>query len=237
MGIPGVISPATGLVKNSNSISLNGHRVDADLTAKLARPVKVANDANCFVLSEAADGAGAGAGNVFGVIVGTGCGGGIVIDGKIIEGRHSIAGEWGHTPLPWPRPEELPGNQCWCGKWNCLETWISGTALARDCDGPEALDASRLPVRAKAGDLAAIAALTRHADRMARGLAVIINILDPDVIVLGGGLSNMDHLYVELPKLLKTYVFSDFVETPVVRNRHGDSSGVRGAAWLWPLPG
>jgi fructokinase len=237
MGIPGVISPVTGMVKNSNSISLNGHRVDVDLSAKLDRPVRVANDANCFVLSEAADGAGAGAGTVFGVIVGTGCGGGIVVDGKIIEGRHRIAGEWGHIPLPWPRPEELPGNLCWCGKWNCLETWISGTSLARDCDGPDALDASRLPVRAKAGDLAAIAALTRHADRMARGLAVIINVLDPDVIVLGGGLSNMDHLYVELPKLLKTYVFSDFVETPVLRNRHGDSSGVRGAAWLWPLPG
>ncbi len=237
MGIPGVISPITGLVKNANSIALNGQRVDADLSERLARPVRVANDANCFALSEAADGAGAGAGVVFGVIVGTGCGGGIVVDGKIIEGRNRVAGEWGHTPLPWPRPEELPGQLCWCGKRNCLETWIAGPALARDCDGPDAHDASRLPTRAKAGDLAAIAALTRHADRMARGLSVIINILDPDVIVLGGGLSNMEHLYVELPKLLKSYVFSDFVETPVVQNRHGDSSGVRGAAWLWPLPG
>jgi len=237
VGIPGVISATTGLVKNANSIGLNGHRFDADLAAKLGREVRVANDANCFALSEASDGAGAGAGVVFGVIVGTGCGGGIVVDGKIIAGRNRVAGEWGHTPLPWPRADELPGPMCWCGKRNCLELWIAGPSLARDCDGPQAHDASRLPVRAAAGDIAARAALVRHADRMARGLAVIVNVLDPDVIVLGGGLSNMEHLYVELPKLLKNYVFSDFVDTPIVRNRHGDSSGVRGAAWLWPLPG
>jgi len=237
VGIPGVISATTGLVKNANSIALNGHRFDADLSAKLGREVRVANDANCFALSEASDGAGAGQGVVFGVIVGTGCGGGIVVDGKIIAGRNRVAGEWGHTPLPWPRADELPGPMCWCGKRNCLETWIAGPSLARDCDGPQAHDASRLPVRAAAGDIAARAALVRHADRMARGLAVIVNVLDPDVIVLGGGLSNMEHLYVELPRLLKSYVFSDFVETPILRNRHGDSSGVRGAAWLWPRLG
>jgi fructokinase len=233
IGIPGVISPVTGLVKNANSIALNGHRFDTDMGARLGREVRVGNDANCFALSEASDGAGAGYNVVFGVIVGTGCGGGIVVNGQIITGRNRIAGEWGHTPLPWPRPEELPGIACWCGHRNCLECWIAGPSLARDCDGPDAHDPSRLPIR----DIAAAAALVRHADRMARGLAVIVNILDPDVIVLGGGLSNMEHLYVELPKLMKSYVFSDFVDTPVVRNRHGDSSGVRGAAWLWPAPG
>ena len=216
IGIPGVISPATGLVKNANSIALNGRRFDADLGEKLGRVVLVANDANCFALSEASDGAGAGHGVVFGVIVGT--------------------GEWGHTPLPWPNASETPGIECWCGHRNCLETWIAGPSLARDCDGPGASDASQIPARAAAGDAVAKAALARHVDRMARGLSVIVNVLDPDVIVLGGGLSNMEHLYVELPKALKKYVFSDFVDTPVVRNMHGDSSGVRGAAWLWPAP-
>lgn len=237
IGIPGVISATTGMVKNANSIALNGHRFDADLSLKLGRTARVANDANCFALSEASDGAGAGHGVVFGVIIGTGCGGGIVVDGKIIQGRNRVTGEWGHTPLPWPRPEELPGQLCWCGKRNCLECWLAGPSLARDCDGPNAHDASRIPIRAAANDIAAAAALARHADRMARGLAVIVNILDPDIIVLGGGLSNMEHLYTEVPKLMKSYVFSDFVDTPVVRNRHGDSSGVRGAAWLWPAPG
>lgn len=236
IGIPGVISPATGLVKNSNSIALNGHPFDRDISAALAREVRVENDANCFALSEATDGAGSGAHCVFGVIIGTGCGGGIVIDGHVLRGRHHIAGEWGHTPLPWPRPEELPGTTCWCGHANCLETYISGTGLARDCDGPEAHDASRIPARAAAGEEAAAAALARHADRLARALAVIINIIDPDVVVLGGGLSNMEHLYRDVPPLLARYVFSDFVQTPVVKNRHGDSSGVRGAAWLWPAP-
>ncbi len=236
IGIPGVISPATGLVKNANSIALNGHPFDRDFSAALGREVRVENDANCFALSEAADGAGAGFGVVFGVILGTGCGGGIVVDGKVMRGRHRITGEWGHTPLPWPRPDELPGNQCWCGHANCLETWIAGPSLARDCDGPDARDAHSLPARAAAGEAKAKAALTRHADRMARGLAVIVDLLDPDVIVLGGGLSNMDHLYDEVPKLMTPYVFSDFVQTPIVRNMHGDSSGVRGAAWLWPPP-
>ncbi len=237
IGIPGVISATTGLVKNANSIALNGQAFDADISHALAREVRVANDANCFALSEASDGAGAGAAVVFGVIIGTGCGGGLVVDGKIITGRNRVAGEWGHVPLPWPNASETPGTACWCGKRNCLETWIAGPSLARDCDGPDAHDASALPARAAAGDTHAQAALDRHVDRMARGLAVIVNVLDPDVIVLGGGLSNMAHLTVQLPVALKTYVFSDFVDTPILRNHHGDSSGVRGAAWLWPAPG
>lgn len=234
IGIPGVISPATGVVKNANSIALNGHAFDRDISARLGREVRVANDANCFALSEAMDGAGKGAHVVFGVILGTGCGGGIVIGGKVLEGRHRIAGEWGHTPLPWPRLEEVPGPLCWCGRHGCLETMISGTGLAADCDGPGARDASGLPARAAAGDARARAALERHADRLARGLAVVINMLDPDVIVLGGGLSNMPHLAAELPGRIQGYVFSDVSDTPIVRNLHGDSSGVRGAAWLWP---
>ncbi len=236
VGIPGVISPASGLVKNANSQVLNGHALDRDLSAKLAREVRVSNDANCFALSEASDGAGHGHRTVFGVIVGTGCGGGIVVDGRLIDGRQRVAGEWGHIPLPWPKPDEVPGIPCWCGQRGCLERYISGTALAIDCDGPEARDASTLPARAAAGEARARAALARHVDRMGRGLAVIINILDPDVIVLGGGLSNMEHLYAALPKVMQQYVFSDVVTTPVVRNRHGDSSGVRGAAWMWPPP-
>ncbi|HEY0182654.1 MAG TPA: ROK family protein [Rhodopila sp.] len=234
IGIPGVISPATGLVKNANSIALNGHRFDYDVSQALGREVRIENDANCFALSEATDGAGAGAGVVFGVILGTGCGGGIVVHGRVHQGPHRIAGEWGHMPLPWPRGQEVPGNLCWCGKYGCLETYVAGPSLARDCDGPGAHDASDLPDRAAAGDQAAVAALARHADRLARGLAVVVTLLDPDVIVLGGGLSNMEHLYTELPRLIPTHAFSDVIATPVLRNRHGDSSGVRGAAWLWP---
>ena len=235
IGIPGVISPATGLVKNANSIALNGHTFDRDISALLGREVRVENDANCFALSEASDGAGAGHGVVFGVILGTGCGGGVVVDGKVLRGRNHITGEWGHNPLPWPRPDEIPGPQCWCGHVGCLETWVAGPSLARDCDGVGAHDASAIPARAAAGEARAQAALERHADRLARGLSQVINLLDPDVIVLGGGLSNMDHLYSALPPLVRRYVFSDFVQTPIVRNRHGDSSGVRGAAWLWPV--
>jgi fructokinase len=234
IGIPGVISPATGLVKNANSISLNGQRFDHDISRALGREVRVDNDANCFALSEATDGAGAGHGLVFGVILGTGCGGGIVVRGTVHRGPHRVAGEWGHTPLPWPTGIEIPGPLCWCGKHGCLETYIAGPSLARDCDGPGAHDASGLPARAAAGDKLAAAALDRHSDRLARGLAVVINILDPDIIVLGGGLSNMAHLYTELPRRIPTYAFSDTIATPVVQNKHGDSSGVRGAAWLWP---
>ncbi len=234
IGIPGVISPATGLVKNANSIALNGHTFDRDISAMLGREVRVANDANCFALSESVDGAGKGAHVVFGVIIGTGCGGGIVIDGKVLSGRNRIAGEWGHTPLPWPAPEEVPGPLCWCGLHGCLETMLSGPGLAADCDGPGARDATGLPARAAAGDARAAAALARHTDRMARGLAVIVNILDPDVIVLGGGLSNMAHLTTDVPERIRRYIFTDIPNTPIVRNAHGDASGVRGAAWLWP---
>lgn len=233
VGVPGVISPVTGLIKNANSISLNGHPFDRDIAEALNREVRMANDANCFALSEASDGAGAGNRVVFGVILGTGCGAGVVVEGKVIEGRNRVAGEWGHNPLPWPKPEELPGTSCWCGHTNCLETWLCGPALARDCDGPDARDASQLPARAAAGDARAQAALDRHADRLARGLSHVVNLIDPDVVVLGGGLSNMEHLYTKVPELLPRYVFSDFVSTPIVRNKHGDSSGVRGAAWLW----
>ena len=231
VGIPGVISPATGLVKNANSISLNGHALDRDLAAALGRPVRVENDANCFALSEAVDGAGAGARTVFGVIIGTGCGAGIVVDGRVVAGRNRIAGEWGHNPLPWVTPADLPLPHCWCGKLGCLETLVAGPSLARDAD---VLDASTLPARAAAGDVMAAAALARHADRLARGLAQVVNLLDPDVVVLGGGLSNMAHLYEQLPALLRRHVFSDTSDTPILPARHGDSSGVRGAAWLWP---
>ncbi len=235
-GIPGVISPVTGMVKNANTIALNGHPFDRDIAALLGREIRVENDANCFALSEAADGAGAGHGVVFGVILGTGCGGGIVVDGRVIRGRNHVTGEWGHTPLPWPTADELPGTMCWCGHRNCLETLVSGPGLAMDCDGPDARDGHAVVARAQAGDPNAQAAVNRHADRLARGLAVIINILDPDIIVLGGGLSNLAHLYEQLPALISPHVFSDFVHTPIVKNQHGDSSGVRGAAWLWPPP-
>jgi len=234
VGIPGVISPATGLVKNANSQVLIGHALDQDLAAALSRPVRVENDANCFALSEAADGAGAGHHCVFGVILGTGCGGGIVVGGQILAGRNHIAGEWGHTPLPWPRADEWPLPPCWCGQVGCLELYLAGPGLARSCAAPDAATAER---RAASGDAAAVGALERHADRLARGLAVITNVLDPDVIVLGGGVSNMAQLYEQVPAMMAQYVFSDVAATPVVRNRHGDSSGVRGAAWLWPADG
>jgi fructokinase len=231
VGIPGTLSPATGLVKNANTQVLIGQALDRDLSVALNRPVRIENDANCFALSEAADGAGAGQRTVFGVIIGTGCGGGIVVDGRLVGGRNRIAGEWGHTPLPWPQPDEYPQPRCWCGQVGCLELYLSGPGLARSCD---AATAAELPARAAAGDTMTRRALDLHADRLARGLAVIMNILDPDVIVLGGGLSNMDHLYRQVPERMARYVFSDVAATPVLRNLHGDSSGVRGAAWLWP---
>ena len=231
VGIPGVISPATGLIKNANSQILIGHALDQDLTQALGRPVRVENDANCFALSEATDGAGAGHRCVFGVIMGTGCGGGVIVDGRVLSGRNRVAGEWGHTPLPWPQEDEWPQPPCWCGQTGCLELYLAGTGLARSCDAP---NAKAVALRAEAGDPAAIAALDRHADRLARGLAVVVNVLDPDVIVLGGGVSNLPHLYERVPPLLERYAFSDALMTPVLRHKHGDSSGVRGAAWLWP---
>ena len=233
IGIPGVISPATGRVKNANSTTLNGHTFDVDIAQKLGREVRVENDANCFTLSEATDGAGAGYRLVFGIILGTGVGGGIAVDGRVHRGPHGIGGEWGHNPLPWPKPDEYPGHDCWCGQRGCLETFVAGPALARGADGPDAHDASGLPARAAAGDARARDALARHVDRLARGLAQVINLLDPDAIVLGGGLSNLEHLYTDLPRLLPRHVFSDVIATPILKNAHGDSSGVRGAAWLW----
>jgi fructokinase len=231
VGIPGTLSPATGLVKNANSQALIGNPLDRDLAAAIGRAVRVENDANCFALSEATDGAGAGHHTVFGVILGTGCGGGIVVDGRIVEGRNRIAGEWGHTPLPWPEPDEYPYPTCWCGQKGCLELYLAGPSLARTGD---AASGHELMQRAAAGEAGAQRALDRHVDRLARGLAVIMNVLDPDVVVLGGGLSNMAHLYDQVPSRMTRYVFSDVTATPVVRNVHGDSSGVRGAAWLWP---
>jgi fructokinase len=239
IGIPGAVSPATGLVKNANTVVLIGRPLDRDLAHALGRPVRVANDANCFALSEASDGAGAGARVVFGVIVGTGTGGGVVVDGKLLTVPHAIAGEWGHNPLPWPRDDERPGPPCYCGKSGCIETFLAGPSLARDhqLHTGDARDAGDIARRAEAGDAAALASMARYEDRMARALASVINLLDPDVIVLGGGVSNIARLYREVPLRLGQYVFSDTISTPIVPARHGDSSGVRGAAWLWPLGG
>jgi fructokinase len=235
VGIPGAISPASGLVKNANSTWLNGRPLHRDLAARLSREVRLANDANCFALSEATDGAGADASVVFGVIVGTGTGGGLVVNGRVLGGPNAIAGEWGHNPLPWPRPEELPGPPCYCGKHGCIETFLSGPGLARDHErvAGAACAPQEIVSLADAGDGAAEATLARHADRMARALATVIDVVDPDVIVLGGGLSNLSRLYVEVPALWGTWVFSDRVDTRLVPPRWGDASGVRGAAWLW----
>jgi fructokinase len=236
VGIPGTISPATGLIKNANSVWLIGHPLDQDLAAATGRPVRLANDANCFALSEASDGAGAGHGVVFGVILGTGCGSGIVVDGRIVSGPNSIAGEWGHNPLPWPQPDELPGPKCYCGKFGCQETFLAGTGLERDFREQTGRDlkGADIVAAAEAGNAQAEAALQRYEHRLARGLAAILNVLDPDIVVLGGGMSNQDRLYRNVPKLWGAFVFSDTVVTPLVKNKHGDSSGVRGAAWLWP---
>ena len=233
-GTPGAISPATGLLKNANSTWLNGRPLDRDLAATLARPVAIANDADCFALSEATDGAAAGSASAFGVIIGTGTGGGLVIHGRLLAGPNAIAGEWGHNPLPWPRPDELPGLPCYCGLRGCLETWLSGPGLARDhrertgrAVAPPAILAAAL-----AGDAAAEATLRRYEDRLARGLASVINLVDPEVIVLGGGLSQLERLYKAVPAIWNRYVFSDTVRTRLLPPLHGDSSGVRGAAWL-----
>lgn len=234
VGIPGAISPDSGLVKNANSVWLNGHPFARDLSDAMARVVRVENDANCFALSESVDGAGAGKRVVFGIILGTGVGGGIIVNESILAGPHHIAGEWGHNPLPWPRLDEFPMPKCFCGNEGCIERFLCGSALASDCDGPGARDASSIPGRAAAGEEKAAAALARHSDRLARCLAMAINFLDPDAIVIGGGLSNMSHLYDEVPALISRNVISPRMTTPILRNLHGDSSGVRGAAWLWP---
>jgi len=237
IGIPGMISPATGLIKNANSTVLIGHALDKDLRQALGREIRIANDANCFAISEAVDGAATRAEVVFGVIVGTGTGGGIVVQGKVLTGPNAIAGEWGHNPLPWPRAEELPGPDCYCGKKGCIETFLSGPGMARDYlkTTGKSLDPAEIVTLASHGEEAAAACLDRYEDRMARGLAHVINILDPTIIVLGGGMSNIQRLYTNVPKLWGRYVFSDYVDTRLVSPRHGESSGVRGAAWLWPL--
>lgn len=236
VGIPGTISPASGLVKNANSVWLNGKPLDRDLAAALDRPVRIANDANCFALSEAVDGAGRGKSVVFGVILGTGVGGGIVVNQCVLTGPNAVAGEWGHNPLPWPDESEREGRTCFCGKHGCVETWLSGPALAFDFQrgGGAKLSAQAIVDAANAGDVAAEAALARYERRLAKALAHIVNVLDPDAIVLGGGLSNLDRLYESVPRAIGAYAFSDVVATPILRNAWGDSGGVRGAAWLWP---
>jgi len=235
VGIPGAISPATQLVKNANSTWLIGKPLHADLQQALARQVRIANDANCFVVSEATDGAARGAEIVFGVIVGTGTGGGVYVRDKEITGINAIAGEWGHNPLPWPKPDEYPGRECYCGKKGCIETWLSGPGFAYDhqLHGGKGNSAKDIIALTKQGDKFAESTLQRYEDRMARALATVINIIDPEIIVLGGGMSNITRLYSNVPKLWEQYVFSDHVATKLVPPAHGDSSGVRGAAWLW----
>ncbi|MFA5908031.1 MAG: ROK family protein [Vicinamibacterales bacterium] len=252
VGIPGAVSPATGLLKNANSTWLIGRPLAEDLSHALDRPVRLANDANCFALSEATDGAGAGAGVVFGVIIGTGTGGGIVVNGRVVVGANAIAGEWGHNPLPAPRDDERPGPACYCGRFGCIETFLCGPALSRDYAAAggegvfrgltpiipgEAVTAEEVARRAAQGEPRAEAALSRYEDRFARAVASVINLLDPDVIVLGGGLSNIERLYTRVPALWPAYVFSDRVTTRLARAAHGDASGVRGAAWLWEPAG
>jgi len=232
LGIPGTVSPDHGRIKNANSTCLIGQDLQGDLERLLERPVRLANDADCFALSEASDGAGAGAYSVFGVILGTGVGGGIVIDGRLLRGPNAIAGEWGHNPLPWRTPADGPPRRCYCGLDDCIETFLSGPGwAARSGLGA---DAGRIAEAAASGAPSARTALARYCDQLARALASVINVLDPEVIVLGGGLSNMPALYREVPPLLVRHVFSDRVNTRLLPARHGDSSGVRGAAWLWP---
>ncbi|MEM8744568.1 MAG: ROK family protein [Pseudomonadota bacterium] len=235
LGIPGSISPATGRVQNANSTWLNAKPLKEDIETAIGRPVRIANDANCFALSEVTDGAGAGAKSVFGVIIGTGCGGGLVVGGHIVDGPRGIGGEWGHNPLPWPDAEEYPGPECWCGRRGCLETWVSGPGLAADHHRSfgDALTAEAIAEDARNGQADARQTLTRHASRLARGLASVINVFDPEIIVLGGGLSNMRHLYDDLPGLIAPHIFSDDTRARIVPPAHGSESGARGAAWLW----
>lgn len=239
VGMPGTISPATGLVKNANSTWLNGRPLVEDLERALGRRVRCANDADCFALSEAADGAGAGFEVVFGVILGTGVGGGIVVRNSGLRGPNAIAGEWGHTPLPWPDDDERPGPLCWCGLSGCLETFLSGPALSRDFARITgvSMDAAAIAAASRAGDRAAAEAIERYASRLARALAVVVDVLDPGVVVLGGGLSGIERLYSRVPELWTRWIFSDRVDTLLLPPRHGDASGVRGAARLWSETG
>jgi fructokinase len=235
IGMPGSISRATGLLRGSNSVCLNGQPIKRDLETALAREVRITNDANCFALSEATDGAGEGADVVFGAILGTGVGAGIVVHGRVLDGPNAIAGEWGHNPLPWPRDDERPGPACFCGRYGCIETFVSGPGIERDhlhASG-DALKSHTIVARGEMGDTECEATFARYEDRLARALAHVVNLLDPDVIVLGGGMSNVERLYRTIPTLWEPRVFSDRVDTRLVRHRHGDSSGVRGAAWLW----
>lgn len=235
VGAPGSISPRTGMMRNANAVYLNGRRFREDLAQALERPVRLANDANCLALSEAADGAAAGARVTFAIILGTGCGGGLVVDGRLVEGGDGVAGEWGHIPLPWPNTDETPGPDCWCGQKGCLETWVSGTGLRRDFTtrtGRE-LDGAAIVADALAGDTEAAAAFDRLVDRLGRAMALICNIVDPDVFVLGGGLSNVEALYARLPGVIGPRIFSDAFSAKIAPARWGDSSGVRGAARLW----
>ncbi len=236
LGMPGIISPATGLVKNANSVCLNGRPLDRDLEKALGRPLRIENDANCFALSEASDGAAAGRPCVFGVILGTGTGGGVVVGGRILHGRNAVGGEWGHNPLPWPEGGEWPGQSCYCGRTGCIETFLSGPGLARDYQQATGRPAEPVEIvgRAGAGEREAVSCLDRYVNRLARALATIINVIDPDAIVLGGGLSSIERLYRDVPGQWSRYVFSDRVTTELLPPKFGDSSGVRGAAWLWP---
>lgn len=235
VGTPGAVSAASGKLKNSNSTWLNDRPLRQDLEGALGREIRLANDANCFALSEAVDGAGEGRDVVFGVILGTGVGGGIVVRHHVLTGANAIAGEWGHNPLPFPRAEDQPAPACYCGQHGCVETYLSGPGMARDHvqHGGTPFDAPAIAAAAQGGDAACAATLARYEERLARALAQVINLLDPDIIVLGGGMSNVARLYENVPRLWSPFVFSDHVATPLVRNLHGDSSGVRGAAWLW----
>lgn len=232
---PGALSPASGRIKNSNSVCLNGQPIDRDLATALGREIRLANDADCFALSEAVDGAAQGAASVFGVIIGTGTGGGIVINGRLLGGPNAIAGEWGHNPMPWPNPDELPGPQCYCGLHACIETFLSGPGMTSDHlqHYDESLAPAEIVQRAGLGNKQADRTLSRYEHRLARALASIINVIDPEVIVLGGGLSNIKRLYARVPSMWGDYVFSERVDTRLLQAMHGDSSGVRGAAWLW----
>ena len=238
VAVPGSISPRTGLMRNANSVYLNDRTFREDLGAALGRLVRLANDANCLALSEATDGAAAGAASLFAVILGTGCGGGLVVDGRLVEGANGIGGEWGHNPLPWPTTAEYPGPDCWCGKQGCVETWVSGTGLQRDFAAAtgQASTGEAIIAAARRNVPEAAAALDRYIDRLGRAMAVICNILDPEVFVLGGGLSNVSELYARLPEAIRPHVFSPAWDARIVAARWGDSSGVRGAARLWPCP-